>query len=100
MFHSIARMLVSFAKLPAITRDNVGDWIFYDGLENFTTALARGRGVLVATAHFGNWELSAFAHAWMTAPMHVVVRPLDNPQLDDLVEHRRALSGNHIIRKK
>jgi Kdo2-lipid IVA lauroyltransferase/acyltransferase len=100
MFRSIARMLVAFAKLPSITRDNVHSWIQYDGLENFTSALARGRGVLVATAHFGNWELSAFTHAWMTAPMHIVVRPLDNLRLDALVEHYRALSGNRIISKR
>jgi Kdo2-lipid IVA lauroyltransferase/acyltransferase len=56
--------------------------------------------VLVATAHLGNWELSAFTHALMTAPMHIVVRPLDNPRLDAWVERRRALSGNHIIHKK
>ena len=36
-------------------------------------------GVLFATAHLGNWELSAFAHALMTEPMNVVIRPLDNP---------------------
>jgi len=29
-----------------------------------------------------------------------VVRPLDNPRIDRFVEHRRALSGNTIIRKK
>jgi len=56
--------------------------------------------VLVATAHLGNWELSAFTHAIMTAPMHIVVRPLDNPRVNAWVENRRSLSGNHIIQKK
>ena len=36
-----------------------------------------GKGVLIATAHFGNWEFSAFAHAYLSAPMHVVVRPIE-----------------------
>ena len=100
VFRSIGRILASFAKFPEITRENVHQWIRYDGLENFTAAQAKGRGVLVATAHLGNWELSAFAHALMTAPMHIVVRPLDNPKVDAFVERYRALSGNHIIRKK
>lgn len=100
VFRSIARVIGAFAWFPAITRKNVDKWIHYDGLENFTNAQAKGRGVLVATAHLGNWELSAFTHALMTAPMHIVVRPLDNPHLDAFVEHRRALTGNPIIKKK
>ena len=32
--------------------------------------------------------------------MNVVVRPLDNPLIDALVERRRALSGNRLILKK
>ena len=100
VFRSIARLVIHFAWLPRMNPQNIGHWIRYEGLENFTIALAKGRGVLVATAHLGNWELSAFAHAWMTAPMHIVVRPLDNARVDQLVEHTRALSGNHIIRKK
>jgi KDO2-lipid IV(A) lauroyltransferase len=100
VFRSIERVIVAFAQFPKITRQNVGEWIRYEGLENFQSALALGRGVLVATAHLGNWELSAFAHAWMTAPMNIVVRPLDNPRIDELVEKRRALSGNRIIEKK
>jgi KDO2-lipid IV(A) lauroyltransferase len=61
--------------------------------------MRNGRGVLFATAHLGNWELSAFAHAILTGPMHVVVRPLDNPLIDRLVEKRRTLSGNSLISK-
>ena len=56
--------------------------------------------MLFATAHLGNWELSAFAHALMSAPMNVVVRPLDNPGIDALVEKRRAASGNRLVGKK
>ena len=99
VFDSIARLAVTFARFPKITRANVDQWIRYQGLENFTNARDRGKGVLVATAHFGNWELSAFAHAYLCEPMNVVVRPIDNPFIDDLVEARRALSGNGIITK-
>ena len=100
VFDSVARLVVSFARFPQITRDNVAEWIRYEGLENFQQANARGKGVLVATGHFGNWELSAFAHAYLVAPMQIVVRPIDNPSIDALVESRRELSGNHAIAKK
>ena len=100
VFHSVARILVSFAKFPAIRRQPMDRWIRLEGGEYFDEALSRGRGVLFATAHLGNWELSAFAHALMTGSMNVVVRPLDNPLIDRLVERRRALTGNRPIGKK
>jgi len=100
VFRSIARLLYALARFPRINRSNVSEWIRYEGFEHFEQALQRGRGVLFATAHLGNWELSAFAHALMAAPMHVVVRPLDNLRIDALVARRRTLSGNRLIEKK
>jgi len=100
VFRSIARLIYAFARFPQINRANISQWIRYDGLEHYLEAKKSGRGILFATAHFGNWELSAFAHALMTEPMHVMIRPLDNPAVDRLVEERRQLSGNHLISKR
>ena len=100
VFRSIARLLVTLARFPRLNRANIGQWIRYEGYEHFEEARRHGKGVLFATAHLGNWELSAFAHALLTAPMNVVVRPLDNPLIDRLVEQRRTFSGNRLIEKK
>ena len=100
VFQSIARLLVALSRFPTIGSGNVAEWIRYEGFDHFEAARARGRGVLFATAHLGNWELSAFAHAILAAPMHVVVRPLDNPLIDRLVARRRTLSGNRLLQKK
>ncbi len=100
VFTSLARVFATLARLPSIRQENVGEWIRYEGFEHFEAAKRNGRGVLFATAHLGNWELSAFAHALMAEPMHVVVRPLDNPLLDRWLERRRCLSGNRVIGKK
>jgi KDO2-lipid IV(A) lauroyltransferase len=100
VFESIARILVAFSRFPQLNKGNIGDWIRYEGFEHFEEALRRGRGVLFATAHMGNWELSAFAHSLMAQPMNVVVRPLDNRYIDEIVENYRAISGNKLIQKK
>ncbi len=99
VFRSIGRMLVCFARFPQINKENVGEWIRYEGFEHYEAAKAKGKGVLFATLHLGNWELSAFAHALMTEPMHIIVRPLDNPLLDSLVRERRTASGNIVFGK-
>jgi KDO2-lipid IV(A) lauroyltransferase len=99
VFQSIARLIWIFARLPQMNRENIHEWIRYEGLEHYLAAKQAGRGILIATAHFGNWEFSAFAHALMTEPMQIMIRPLDNPAVDRLVEERRQLSGNQLIAK-
>jgi KDO2-lipid IV(A) lauroyltransferase len=99
VFRSIARLLVAMARFPDLNRSNIDDWIRCEGMEHYLHAKESGCGVLIATAHLGNWELSAFAHALLTEPMNIMVRPLDNPLLDRLVESRRSLSGNRLILK-
>lgn len=100
VFQTVARVLTSISRFPTVNKINVRDFIHYEGLENYHAAKAKGRGILVATAHLGNWEFSAFTHAYMTEAMNVMVRPLDNPLLDRWVEKRRQSSGNTVIGKR
>jgi KDO2-lipid IV(A) lauroyltransferase len=97
VFVSLARLLWTLARFPSIGKPNVGEWIRYEGFEHFEEARRRGKGVLFATGHLGNWELSSFAHALMARPMSIVVRPLDNPLLDEWLTQRRASSGNVVL---
>jgi KDO2-lipid IV(A) lauroyltransferase len=100
VFRNVARMILAIAWFPDLNASNIGEWIGYEGLEHYQNAKRCGRGILIATAHLGNWELSAFAHALMTESMNVMVRPLDNLMIDRLVERRRTLSGNRLIYKQ
>ncbi len=84
---------------PKYTRENVDEVVVYDGFENFACALKRGKGVLFLTAHLGGWELSAFVHSLHGYPLHVVMRPLDNPYLDRLVRRYRTMHGNTMVEK-
>lgn len=94
---TLARVAAMMAQFPRIDKHNIHDFIRYEGLSHYGQAKARGRGVLVATAHLGNWEFSAFAHALLTEPMAVVVRPMDNPRLDELITCYRTMSGNQVL---
>ena len=71
----------------------------YEGLENFLAAQRAGKGVLVLTGHLGAWELSSFVHSLLGHPMGMVIRRLDNPLVDSLVNGIRCLHGNRILHK-
>jgi len=99
VFTSLGRQLAEMCQFPRYTRDNIDEVVVYDGLENFEQAYARGKGVLFLTAHFGGWELSAFAHSLHGHWLHVVMRPMDNPYLDRLIQSYRTMHGNKTVGK-
>ncbi|MGA2099951.1 MAG: lysophospholipid acyltransferase family protein [Candidatus Sulfotelmatobacter sp.] len=99
VFTSLGRQLAELCQFPRYTLENVEDVVAYDGLENYLQARARGKGVLFLTAHFGGWELSAFTHSLHGYWLHVVMRPMDNPYLDRMIEHYRTMHGNKTVAK-
>lgn len=68
-----------------------------EGYEHFEKAWSQGKGVLVLTGHFGNWELVG---AWMASkgiPFSVVVRDADDAELNTGVNKLRSASGAKVI---
>ena len=71
-----------------------------EGVDHLKAAVAQGRGVLLLTAHFGNWELLAAAHVQTGYPLSVVARPLDSPVLSRLITRLREGGGVGVIPKR
>jgi KDO2-lipid IV(A) lauroyltransferase len=88
-----------FCCMHRYTRQSAEKFIRYEGLENYLAARAAGNGVLVITGHLGAWELSSFYHSLMGYPMSMVIRHLDNPRVDALVNRIRCLHGNRVLDK-
>jgi len=100
VFVSLGRQLAEFCRFPSYTRDNVAQVAVYEGFENFDAAQRRGKGVLFLTAHLGGWEVGSFVHSIHGHRLRIVVRALDNPYLDRLVERYRTLHGNATFEKQ
>jgi KDO2-lipid IV(A) lauroyltransferase len=98
-FTSLGRQLAELCQFPRYTPENVDQVVVYDGLENYERAYARGKGVLFLTAHFGGWELSAFAHSLHGHWVNIVMRPMDNQYLDRMLQSYRTMYGNKVVPK-
>ncbi len=98
-FRGFGRMMADFASFPRLNRDNIGQVMVYEGFEHYARAQAHGKGVIFLTAHFGNWELSSFAHGMHGHTINFTVRPMDNPLLDRIITRYRGLSGGRPIDK-
>ncbi len=98
-YRNLGLHLAEFCQMSRYTRKRAQSLIRYEGLEHFLAARAEGKGVLVVTGHLGMWELSSFHHSLMGYPMSMVIRRLDNPRVDRLVNGIRCLHGNKVLHK-
>lgn len=99
VYRTLGIVAADFFDIPFFTKDNIGDLVEVEGLENCRMALEKGRGLLMCGAHFGNWELSAVAFSLMIKPLVVIYRPLDSSILDNLVFQVRSSTGNTPLPK-
>jgi Kdo2-lipid IVA lauroyltransferase/acyltransferase len=100
VFRNLGQHLVDFSRLRDLTPEGFAHICTVEGLEHVQHLLERRQGLLVLTAHFGSWELSPAVALCLNTRVQVIVRPLDNPVLDRLVETYRLRSGYHIIPKR
>jgi len=98
-FTSLGRQLAELCQFPRYRPENIDQVVVYEDLENYERAYARGKGVLFLTAHFGGWELSAFAHSLHGHRVNIVMRPMDNPYLDRMLQGYRTMHGNKVVPK-
>lgn len=99
LYRHLGRQMAEFCLFPRWQQAELDRLMRTVGLEHYLAARAKGRGVLVLTAHLGAWELSSFGHSLAGYPMKFVIRPLDNEPLNSLVNAYRGQHGNQPIAK-
>ncbi len=67
----------------------------FDGVDR---GMERGRGVLVAPMHFGNWDLAATNTAARGYTMTVVGESFGHPGLDELIVRGREALGVRLVK--
>lgn len=99
-FRNLGRLLGEFTQFPRHTPESLRELVEYDGIEYLHQGKARGKGVIFLTSHLGGWEILSFAHSALYEPLSFLVRPIDNPRIEELVESYRTRFGNQPIDKK
>jgi len=99
---NLGRVAAEFCHLPRLNAANLSDIVSFADRAAWDRAIthAEERGAVIATAHFGNWELLAYAHGLLGHPVTLVHRPMHNALVDAAVMRIRTGAGTRAIRKK
>jgi KDO2-lipid IV(A) lauroyltransferase len=102
-FDSLGRMLGEVSQFPRATPKKLERLVEFDfdpdDLAYFEAEKGKGRGVILAGPHLGNWEIGVFAYSAVHEPLNYLARPIDNPNIEDLVAGIRSKFGNRAINK-
>ena len=70
------------------------------GFERVEKAMARGKGTLLISAHFGEWEVAGLAIMSRVQNVRTVARPLDNELLEADLQKLRAKTGAEVVDRR
>jgi Kdo2-lipid IVA lauroyltransferase/acyltransferase len=99
-FDSLGRLLGFFTQLSSRSREDLEQLIEVQGLENLAAAKkAYGEKLILYTGHLGAWELTSFGFSLLGHPFSFLVRRIDNPQIEQLVDRVRTRFGNRTVDK-
>ena len=99
-FANLGRHVAEMCLLQGRHRERLLAGVEVEGHENYETArkASESGGIIVATAHFGAWELCAAAMAARGYPVSVVHHGLANPLIDRALCDARKSAGIDQIR--
>jgi len=91
------KLLADFVLLPSLTTDQVRRMVEWKGIEYIHEARAGGKGIIVVTPHFGNWDIAGAATAALGLPLTAVTESYGSADLNRRVMQSRRRIGMKVV---
>ncbi|NTW48993.1 MAG: lysophospholipid acyltransferase family protein, partial [Chlorobiales bacterium] len=93
--------LLETLRIPLIkTRDDAAKIFEVDATLIYEKALNKGKGSVLVSAHFGNWELLALCSGLLLKPITVITKAQSNSFIDRKINEWRSMHGNRMVGMK
>ena len=96
-FQNFGKYLVDFFRFAQLTEAELRRFVSLEHVESLHAAVARGKGVLLVTAHLGNWELGGAVITALGYRLNAVALPQRIEPLNRLFTRLRESRGLHIL---
>ncbi|MDP9237073.1 MAG: lysophospholipid acyltransferase family protein [Chloroflexota bacterium] len=96
-FRNFGKYVIDFIHFPVITPEEVRQRLRFDQWDELNAATASGRGLIITTLHFGNWDLGAAALAAYGYPINAIAETFRYGPMNQLVQGSRSKLGMKVI---
>jgi len=97
MSRNFAKYLVDFFRFQNVDRGYIKKYIRLENMEYFNQALQHGKGVVVLSAHIGNWELGGIVVALLGFPLWAVALTHKDSRVNRFFKYQRESKGVKVI---
>ena len=99
-FRSLGRELGLFSQFRTRSREELSSLFEVRDLDRYEKVKEKhAGGIILFTGHLGAWELTSFGFSVIGHPFSFLVRKIDNPRIEELVDATRIRFGNKTIDK-
>ena len=97
-YKSFAIALAEILYIPAMSREDIEKQVDCNNLELIREKYEENNGVILLSAHFGNWEFMATSlAAQLNIPISVVIKPQRNSYVTNWMNKARTKWNNEIV---
>lgn len=97
LFRKLGQTFFEILYIPAISTGKIGKYVTIENRHYLEGAQQEGHGVVVLTAHFGNWEWLGAALAAEKFPVASITKRQPNDQLTRLLNEYRHMAGIELF---
>ncbi|MBQ2219351.1 MAG: lysophospholipid acyltransferase family protein [Elusimicrobia bacterium] len=90
--------VVEIIFVSKMTDEQIKDAVCFENIYLIEQTLKKGKGGVIMSAHFGNWEMLALSFA-KRYPLSVIVAKQENPYFDNIINNIRSKRGYKTIYK-
>lgn len=99
-FRNFGKYVIDFIHYPLVTRDEIRRRLRFDQWDDLNQIASSGRGIIIASMHFGNWDIGGAALAASGYPVCAIAESFRYQPMNELVQGSRAKLGMSIIGRR
>lgn len=96
-FQNVIKSVFEFSRFPLYSTEDIIRMVDVEGVENVQAAIDAGKGTVLISAHFGNWELLAARVKTLGGKMTAVGRVQNDSLINDYIVRNRESKGTKNI---
>jgi len=101
VFQNIGITFLEICQMTYFSKEDILRKVRIKGEENLLNAIKSPKGVIMISAHLGNWEMASLViSCYLQKPLVLVARQIQSKTLDDWIHRIRGRFGNIVLDKK